>query len=187
MRIVGGAFGGRRLAAPAGRTTRPTADRVRQALFDILAHAEWARSGAGRDAIAGARVLDGFAGSGALGLEALSRGAAEAVFFETDTRARRALAANIAACGVARETRIIAESVLRPPAGSACTLVFFDPPYGEASLPERALAALRAGGWIAPGALLVVETAAEQAVPQLGSLLAERRIGAARIGFLRLP
>ncbi|MDA8052467.1 MAG: 16S rRNA (guanine(966)-N(2))-methyltransferase RsmD [Rhodospirillales bacterium] len=183
MRIIGGALRGRRLIAPAGSATRPTADRVRQALFDILAHAPWSEPGT----IEGARVLDAFAGSGALGLEALSRGAAEAVFFETDARACRALSANIAGCGMEGRARIIAADAARPPPGAPCSLVFLDPPYGEAALPARALAALVAAGWLAPAAFVVVETAADSTLPPLATLLAERRHGAARLGFFRYP
>jgi 16S rRNA (guanine966-N2)-methyltransferase len=181
MRIVGGELRGRRLIAPEGRATRPTADRVRQALFDILAHAPWA----GVEAVAGARVLDAFAGTGALGLEALSRGAAEAVFFETDARARQALAANIAALRLTDRARVLAADATRPPHGQPCTLVLLDPPYGAENLPARAVAALTAAGWIAPGALVVLEEAAARPVPALGVILAERRHGAARLVFFR--
>lgn len=183
MRIIGGALRGRALAAPRGSTTRPTADRVRQALFDSLAHAPWA----GPDAIVGARVLDAFAGTGALGLEALSRGAADAAFFETDSAARLVLAANVAACRMEDRVRIIAPDATHPPAGWPCSLIFLDPPYGEAALSARALTALAMAGWIAPAALLVVETPARQAPPALGTPLAEQRHGAARISFFRCP
>ncbi len=195
MRIIAGELRGRRLAAPPGGATRPTADRVRQALFDMLVHAPWAEMGNGEDAVIGARVLDAFAGSGALGLEALSRGAAEAVFFETDASARRALAANIASCGVAARARVLAADATHPPrawpAGAACTLVLLDPPYGEEELPGRAAAALASAGWIAPGALIVLESGASAKAPspaippELASPLAERRHGAARLLFLR--
>ncbi|WP_342627442.1 16S rRNA (guanine(966)-N(2))-methyltransferase RsmD [Nguyenibacter vanlangensis] len=190
MRIVAGTWRGRALTAPPGRTTRPTADRVRQALFDMLLHAPWA----GRDRIAGARVLDAFAGTGALGLEALSRGAARCVFFETDRAALAALRANIAACGAGDAALVRPADVTHPPPGPACDLLFLDPPYGK-GLPARALAALGAAGWIAPGALVVVETAADEALPEDGSLLsgflraapplAERRHGAARLSVWR--
>ena len=171
-------------------TTRPTADRVRQALFDMLAHAPWA----GAEVVAGARVLDAFAGSGALGLEALSRGAAEAVFFEADAYARQALAANIAAFGLGDRTRVLASDVTRPPPcrqphkqslSEQCSLVLLDPPYGAENLPARAVAALTAAGWIAPGALIVLEEAAVRPIPTLGAILAERRHGAARLVFFR--
>jgi 16S rRNA (guanine966-N2)-methyltransferase len=111
MRIVAGAWRGRTLVAPPGQATRPTADRVRQALFDTLMHAEWG----GRAVIDGAVVLDVFAGTGALGLEALSRGAASACFIESDARALRALRANIAACKAAHRTEILAVDVLSAP------------------------------------------------------------------------
>lgn len=177
MRIVAGRWRGRSLAAPSGETTRPTADRARQAIFDRLAHAPWAAG-----ALDGACVLDAFAGTGAMGLEALSRGAARAWFMESDAAARRALAANIAACRADNAT-ILAADATRPPRGPACSLVFLDPPYGKALIPA-ALLALRAGGWIAPGALLVCETARDEA-PDVGEALATAFHGAARVTFLR--
>src|SRR5919202_2995452 len=103
MRIIAGRHRGRRLAAPPGEATRPTADRVRQALFDMLWHAPWA----GRAAVEEARVLDAFAGTGALGLEALSRGAAHTTFLETDRAALAALRANIAACGERERSAVL--------------------------------------------------------------------------------
>jgi 16S rRNA (guanine966-N2)-methyltransferase len=186
MRIVAGAWRGRVLQAPPGDTTRPTADRVRQALFDMLLHAPWG----GRDAIEGARVLDVFAGTGALGLEALSRGAAFATFIEQDRAALAALRANIATLRAAGRSAVLAGDALatEPLAASdaePCSLVFLDPPYG-ADLVPRALAHLTARGWIAPGALIVAETArAEPPLP--ADLLAERVHGAARISIWRTP
>jgi 16S rRNA (guanine966-N2)-methyltransferase len=177
MRIVAGRWRGRSLAAPAGQATRPTSDRTRQAIFDRLAHAPWAAG-----ALDGASVLDAFAGTGAVGLEALSRGAARACFMETDAAARRALAANIAACRAENAT-ILAADATRPPRGQACTLVFIDPPYGK-GLISSALAALRAAGWIAPQALLVCETARDEML-DLGKPLATALHGAARVTFLR--
>ncbi|HWA78930.1 MAG TPA: 16S rRNA (guanine(966)-N(2))-methyltransferase RsmD [Acetobacteraceae bacterium] len=189
MRIIGGDFRGRRLVAPQGERTRPTAERVRQALFDMLVHAPWAKGSTEAGAVAGARVLDGFAGSGALGLEALSRGAAESVFFETDAEARRALAANIAACGVGERARVLARDATHPPPsirfGTPRTLLLLDPPYAEEGLALRAVAALGSTGWIAPGALIVLEAASNADPPALGMLLAERRHGAARLMFFR--
>jgi 16S rRNA (guanine966-N2)-methyltransferase len=180
MRIIGGALRGRRLAAPPGEATRPTADRVRQALFDMLGHAEWAA-----DSLEGARVLDAFAGTGALGLEALSRGAAEGFFFETDAAARRVLAANIASCGLGARARVMAADATRPPSGTECSLVLLDPPYAEVGIAGRAVAALAAAGWIGAGALIVLEAAAKTDPPALGALVAERRHGAARLLFFR--
>jgi 16S rRNA (guanine966-N2)-methyltransferase len=180
MRVVAGAWRGRALAAPPGAVTRPTADRVRQALFDMLLHARWG----GREVLDGASVLDAFAGTGALGLEALSRGAAAATFIERDGAALAALRANIAACRAEARCSVVAADVLRPPPGAACGVVFLDPPYG-ADVLARAVAALRGAGWIAPGALLVGEIGREEGLPELGALLAERRHGAARVAVWR--
>jgi 16S rRNA (guanine966-N2)-methyltransferase len=175
MRIVGGVWRGRRLVAPAGTTTRPTADRVRQALFDRLLHAPWA----GRDALEGARVLDVFAGTGAFGLEALSRGAADAVFLERDRAALAALRANVAACGAEARCRVLPADALRPPPGRFCTLLFLDPPYG-ADLVPQAVAALARTGWVAPGALIVAEFGRDDRLPDVPAL-AEWSHGAARL------
>ena len=177
MRIVAGRWRGRGLAAPPGEATRPTSDRARQAIFDRLAHAPWAAG-----VLDGAAVLDAFAGTGAMGLEALSRGAARAWFMETDAVARRALAANIAACH-AESATILAADATRPPQGEPCRLVFLDPPYGKSLIPA-ALAALRAAGWIAPRALLVCETARNEML-DMGEPLATAVHGAARVTFLR--
>ncbi len=185
MRIIAGRHRGRRLTAPPGPATRPTADRVRQALFDMLWHAPWA----GRAAVEEALVLDAFAGTGALGLEALSRGAAHAAFLETDRAALAALRANIAACREEARTTPLAADATRPPrAARPCGLVFLDPPYGQGLVP-RALAALGAAGWIAPGALVSAELGAgEAAEPPPGyAPLAERAHGAARLLALRAP
>ena len=185
MRIVAGAWRGRALTAPSGGATRPTADRVRQALFDMLLHAPWG----GRDRITGATVLDAFAGTGALGLEALSRGAAKAHFIERDQAALAALRGTIARL---RAVAAVHEGeATRPPRGVACGLVFLDPPYGQ-GLVELALAALGAAGWIAPGALVVAETERREALAPWGEdrggeVLAERNHGMARITVLRAP
>lgn len=182
MRIVAGSLRGRALATPAGDTTRPTADRVRQALFDMLRHADWAG-----EALEGG-VVDGFAGSGALGLEALSRGAARAVFVERDRAALACLRANIAACRVEAQSLVMAGDVTRPPGardgwGSA-GLVLLDPPYGM-GLVQPALSALLSSGWIEAGALVVAEIGADEPAPVDGPLLAERRHGAARLCIWR--
>jgi len=180
MRIVAGAWRGRALIAPTGQATRPTADRVRQALFDMLLHAPWG----GRDVVESARVLDAFAGTGAFGLEALSRGAAHATFLEQDRAALAALRANVGACRAEDRTAVLAVDVLAAPAGDGCGLVFLDPPYGRDLVP-RAMDRLRATGWIAPGALVVAETGRDEALPDLGALLAERVHGAARVTVWR--
>ena len=184
MRIVGGSHRGRRLLAPPGEKVRPTSDRAREALFDILSHGKLAADGV---PFVEAAVLDAFAGTGAFGLEALSRGAAEAVFIEQDRAALAILQANIASLGERGRTRVIPGDATRPPrATSPCAVVFLDPPY-RSGLAAPALEALAAAGWLAAGALALVELAArEQLVPPSGFVIIdERRYGAARLVFLR--
>ncbi len=162
---------------------RPTSDRAREALFDILAHGRFAE----RPVFADARVLDAFAGTGAFGLEALSRGAAHATFIEKDRAALASLRANIAALGETKNAAVLPSDALHPPpAAEPVSLAFLDPPYGQ-NLASPALAALAASHWLAPNALVVVETAArEMLTPPPGlALLDERRYGAARLVFLR--
>jgi 16S rRNA (guanine966-N2)-methyltransferase len=181
MRIVAGAWRGRTLVAPPGPGTRPTADRVRQALFDMLMHAEWG----GRALIEGAAVLDVFAGTGALGLEALSRGAAYACFIESAPAALRALRANIAACKANDRTEILAMDVLAVArAGRPATIAFLDPPYGLNLVP-RALDRLRNAGRIGPDTLVVAEVGRDEAWNSDQPVLAERHHGAARIVVFR--
>lgn len=179
MRIVAGRHKGRRIEAPSGRDTRPTADRVRQALFDILAHSPLVD-------LEDARVVDAFAGSGALGLEALSRGAAHCTFMEKDHKAVLCLQANIKALGAEGETALLRLDATRPPAApEPCTLAFLDPPYRK-GLVAPCLAALAAGGWLADGALAVVEVGEDEAVepPPGFHAVDERERGAARLVFL---
>ncbi len=183
MRIVGGEFRGRALAAPSGRETRPTADRLRQTVFDILAH------GGHGDIVAGARVLDLFAGTGALGLEALSRGAAFALFVEEAVAARGAIRTNIEALGLTGRTRVFRrDATSLGPTGTVApfTLVFADPPYGK-GLGEKALASALAGGWLRPGALVVLEEAASAEVAPVPGLdvIDTRRTGDTQLVFLR--
>ncbi|ANP45119.1 16S rRNA (guanine(966)-N(2))-methyltransferase RsmD [Candidatus Viadribacter manganicus] len=185
MRIVGGQYKGRAITAPAGRDTRPTSDRARESLFNVLAHADWSPGLEGR------RVLDLFAGSGALGLEAMSRGAVFALFVETDSAARGAIRDNIEALGLFGNTRIHRRDAtdLGPkPAGlgEPFDLVFLDPPYGK-GLGERALAALREGSWMTPDALIILEVGADE-TPILPAYetLDERSYGAAKLIFLKL-
>ena len=185
MRIVSGRLRGRALTVPAGSATRPTSDRARQALFDVLAHAPWAPE------LEGARVIDLFAGSGALGLEAMSRGASSCLFVETDEAARGAIRANLEALdlmGAARVHRRDATDLGPRPAsaGAAFDLAFLDPPYGR-GLGDRALTELAAHGWLAPGALCVWERAADESAPppQGFTSLDGRTWGAARVDFLR--
>ena len=154
MRIVGGRLRGRALAAPKSNAVRPTADRLREALFNILVHAYG-------DPITDARVLDLFAGTGALGIEALSRGAAFALFVDDGVEARALLRGNVEALGLGGTTKVFRRDATQlGPAHPVepFSLVFADPPYGK-RLAEKALASARDGGWLVPGALAVVEEA----------------------------
>jgi len=184
MRIVGGKFKGRAISAPPGRETRPTSDRAREAVFNILEHAAWSPGLEGR------RVLDLFAGAGALGLEALSRGAAFALFVETDAGARGAIRDNIEALGLFGATRIHRRDAtdlgVKPAGvGEPFDLVFLDPPYGR-GLGEKALARLREGGWIGDDALIVFECGADEGPKTPGfALLDQRQYGAAKVLFLK--
>jgi 16S rRNA (guanine(966)-N(2))-methyltransferase RsmD len=166
MRIIAGAFKGRRLRAPSGLAVRPTSDRLRETLFNVL--------GPG---IAGARVLDGYAGTGALGLEAISRGAASATFVERDPRALRVIQENIRLCGAAAACRIIRGDVLRAPlAAQGFDLVLLDPPYDVTDL--EAIAA-RGAGLVGPGGRLVIEHARRRESPaRAGDLERLRRLTA---------
>lgn len=170
--------------APPGETVRPTSDRAREALFNILSHGDFAAEGA---PYAGQTVLDAFAGTGACGLEALSRGAGEAVFIENDREALIALRRNIAALGETARTRIIAGDARRPPrTATPCALAFLDPPYNS-GLAAPVLTALAAAGWLGQDAVMVVELAARETfIPPDGfRSLDERVYGAARLVFLR--
>ena len=183
MRIVGGKHRGKALTAPASRATRPTSDRVREAMFNILAH------GIEGFAIEGVRVLDLFAGSGALGLEALSRGARFAQFVEDSSAARGIIRRNADALGVIGQVKIWRRDAARlgPCAPqSPFDLVFIDPPYGK-GLAERALANLTQGGWLAPGAVVVVEEAEETKfdIPATLDVLSSRQYGDTQVLFLR--
>jgi len=179
MRIVAGAWRGRPLIAPSGSETRPTADRVRQALFDILMHAPWG----GRAVVEDALVLDVFAGTGALGLEALSRGAGHVVFVERSRPALTALRANIEACRAGNRCDILPIDTLTVPVGKRADIVFLDPPYRQ-DLVSRALSRLRSVGRVGPGSLIVAETGRDE--PALGvDPLSERTHGAARVTIWR--
>ena len=180
MLIIAGRHKGRVLAAPQGLATRPTADRVREALFNILAH--------GATELAGARVLDAFAGSGALGLEALSRGAGQVTFLENDPQAAAIIEANLRKLGAGSQALLLRADATRPPKAPApATLVMMDPPY-KSDLATLALPALAAAGWLAEEALVVVEVAAgeplKSPLPGWG-VTDERAYGAARLVFLR--
>ena len=154
MRVVGGRLKGRNLASPASREIRPTADRLRESVFNILVHAY-------DDPIEGARVLDLFAGTGALGIEAVSRGAKFTLFVDNGAEARALLRNNVESLGLGGTTKVYRRDATDlGPAHPVepFSLVFLDPPYGK-GLAEKALASLRDGRWLTSGALLVVEEA----------------------------
>lgn len=183
MRIVAGRFRGHALKTPKTYRVRPTSDRLRETLFNVLAHSYG-------DPVDGARVLDLFAGTGALGFEALSRGAAFALFVEDGVEARGLLRGNVEALGVAGATRIFRRDAtkLGPAAPNApFSLVFADPPYGK-GLGEKALVSARGGGWLTPEALVVVEEAGDAgfAAPDGFEEIETRLYGEAKLIFLRL-
>jgi 16S rRNA (guanine966-N2)-methyltransferase len=172
MRVVGGRLKGRNLASPTSRGIRPTADRLRESLFNILIHAY-------DDPVSGARVLDLFAGTGALGIEAISRGAKFALFVDNGTEARALLRSNVESLGLGGVTKVYrrdATSLGPAHPMEPFSLIFLDPPYAK-KLAEQALTSLRDGGWLTPTALLVVEEAraAEFLAPD-GFTELERRV-----------
>ena len=179
MRIISGAWRGRPLEAPPGQGTRPTADRVRETLFSMLT----SRLGT----FEGLRVADLFAGSGALGLEALSRGAAFAVFVETDSTAAGVIRRNVERLGAGERTRLLGGSALALPAAEPFDLVFADPPYAEAS-GDGVLEAVERAGWLAPGGWMSVETSRDDEVaPGDLEIDTSRVVGRARLTLLRRP
>ena len=179
MRIIAGEWRGRPLAAPAGIATRPTADRVRETLFSMLV----SRLGS----FDGLRVADLFAGSGALGFEALSRGAAHVSFVETDPQASAVIRANAEKLGAASRAQILSSSALTLPRSAPFDLVFADPPYSDGS-GTAAIRAVLTSGWIQPGGWLSVETARGDSVETSGLVLdADRIVGRARLSLLRYP
>jgi len=186
MRIVAGKHRGRRIAAPEDHDVRPTSDRAREALFNILEHGRFTADGT--SPLIDARVLDVFAGSGALGLEALSRGAAHLTCIENSATARSILRANAKTLGETTRVTVVQADATRPPApaGPACQLVLLDPPY-RSGLATAALTALAERGWMAGGAICVVEMATNEEfeVPTGFTPLDERRYGKAKLMFLR--
>ncbi len=183
MRIVGGARRGLKLAdvgsGDAEAHLRPTSDRVREAIFNLLQNAPRP------DPVPGARVLDLFAGTGALGLEALSRGAAHVTFVDSGRTAQALIRQNIARMGAGAATTVLAADASRlgRNAGQAATLVFLDPPYGR-MLGEAALSGARSGGWITPGATVVWEEGKPPTVPPGFATLDQRRYGATVVTLL---
>ena len=185
MRIVGGKYKGRLLTVPEGRTTRPTSDRAREAVFNILVHAGWAPD------LEGARVLDAFAGSGALGFEALSRGAAFCLFVETDEAARGAIRDNVENLGLFGTTRVHRRDAtqlgIRPGTqAEAFDLVFLDPPYRK-GLGEQALDCLISGNWLSKDAIIVFERAADEDdfATDMWHIINKKIYGAAQVLFLK--
>ncbi len=182
MRIVGGRLKGRSIASPASRDIRPTADRLRELLFNILIHAY-------DDPIGGARVLDLFAGTGALGIEAISRGAKFALFVDNGAEARALMRNNVEALGLGGVTKVYRRDATQlGPAHPVepFSLVFLDPPYAM-GLADKALASLRDGGWLTPGALLIVEEAKAAAftAPESFEELERRAYDDTELVFLR--
>jgi 16S rRNA (guanine966-N2)-methyltransferase len=182
MRIVGGRLRGRMLSAPKSQVIRPTADRLRESLFNVLAHSY-------DDPLEGARVLDLFAGTGALGLEALSRGASFVLFIDDGAEARALLRGNVDALGAGGSTKVYRRDATR--LGPAYpmepfSLAFLDPPYGK-GLAEQALASAHDGGWLAPDALVIVEEATESgfAAPDGFVEIERREYGDTQLAFLR--
>lgn len=185
MRIIGGNRRGLKLAdvgeGDMAAHLRPTSDRVREAIFNLLIN------GGHGNPVAGARVLDLFAGTGALGLEALSRGAAEAVFVDDGAKALGLIRANIAKMRAEGETKVLRQDAVRLGAnpGAGFGLVFLDPPYGK-GLGEAALVAARKGGWLAPEAMVVWEEGAAPAVPEGFRQVDQRKYGDTVVTVLRV-
>jgi 16S rRNA (guanine966-N2)-methyltransferase len=185
LKIVGGKHRGRSIATPEGLTTRPTSNRARESLFNILMHAQWRDDGT--SPLIDARVLDAFAGSGALGIEALSRGAAHATFLDNDATAIRLIGENLRKVGEAANAKVIrADATRPPPSREGCDLVFLDPPY-RSGLAAPALTALAEAGWLAAGAIATVElgNTEDLIAPACFEPVDERRYGAAKIVILR--
>ena len=183
MRIIAGKFKGRPLAAPKGQNTRPTSDRAREAIFNVLAHADWA------PALDDARIIDLFAGSGSLGLEAISRGAAFSLFVETETRARGAIRQNIETLNLFASTQIYRRSAIalgpRPAQFDVpFDIAFLDPPYRK-NLVTPALSQLLNGGWLTDTAVIMVESGADEDLDFADLEVQSERIkGAAKVTFL---
>ncbi len=183
MRIIAGRHRGRAVSAPPGRDIRPTPDRVREAVFNILEHGT-----AGKPAgVGGLRVLDAFCGTGALGLEALSRGATHATFIDASPRAVSACRRNVRALGERDRATIFRADCLTPlRAPNAVDVAFSDPPYRN-GMAAPSLVALATSGWIAAGTLCVVQTSATEAFEAPGGFatVEDRRYGATRVRFLK--
>lgn len=180
MRIVGGKLKGRKLIAPDGLDTRPTSDRARESVFNILEHQSW-----GRAALRGGRVLDVFAGTGALGLEAFSRGAASVTFMDQSETAMKCLMQNIKGVGDRQTILALRADATNPPAATnAASLIFMDAPY-KSGLTDTALVALKGKGWVDDKTLFVVEVSKKEnwQTPNEFEELDRRKYGAAQVVF----
>ena len=186
LRIIAGAHRGRKLIAPEGKEIRPTSARAREALFNILMHS--VENEDGTSLLQGARVLDAFAGTGALGLEALSRGAGFVTFMDASPQAMKAVSENLRAMMELPKAAMVRADATKPPASrQPCSLVFLDPPYRSGLIPT-ALTALREKNWFAPDVLICAELAAKEDLdlPEGFSAQDERRYGAAKVVLIRL-
>lgn len=180
MRIIAGSHKGRRLAPPADGTLRPTSDRLRETVFNIVAH-RWP------DRLHGGEIADVFAGTGAMGLEALSRGAAHSTFVEKDRDGLRLIRDNVATLGLSGQVTILKADVRAlGPAARPCSLVFIDPPYGR-DLAEPALESLRKGGWLQDGAVVIVEADRREDFhwPEVFEETLSRKVGNTRVHILQ--
>ncbi len=185
MRIIAGKHKGRRLTAPAGRDVRPMTDRTREALFNVLAHGGWGDDGA--NPVVDAVVLDAFCGTGALALEALSRGAADAWLLDVSSESLTAARRNVDDMRESDRAHFLRTDSTRPlPAKAQANLVFIAPPYGKA-MASPAITGLADRGWMSPGAVIVVELAVPDPfeVPEGCETLDDRRYGGTRLVFLR--
>lgn len=189
MRIVGGQFKGRSIAVPKTKETRPTMDRTREAVFNILLNAPWAKKEDGTSILNQSSVLDIFAGSGAYGLEALSHGANQVTFFESGSRACDAIEQNIFKFDIKEEARINRGDVLKSgfSVSPSADIAFFDPPYGQDLIVET-IFLLTEKGWLSKDTLLVIETEAKYSdpMPENLSILSERIYGKSKIIIGRL-
>jgi 16S rRNA (guanine966-N2)-methyltransferase len=184
VRITGGHLGGRKLATPSDNRVRPTSDKARQAIFNILRHQDWSFT------LEGARTADLFAGTGALGIEAISQGASFCLFVEDAAESRALIQTNIEALGLTGVTKIFRRDAtqlgkMAQASGGPFDLVFLDPPYRK-DLIAPALASLREGGWLAAHALVIAETGEDETIAVEGfEILDERAYGETRVTFLR--
>ncbi len=185
MRIIGGTHKGHPIARPPGVITRPTMDRVRESIFNILTHATWSEN---VNLIEGALVLDAFAGSGALALEALSRGASFAHLFDKSVRALATVRENVWKLGEENKTKLYKVDATSPPkTRKPASLIFLDPPFGK-DLATRSLKALHRAGWISQESCIVIEIASRETMelPDEFEILSHKIYGTAQVFFLRI-